>query len=128
MDAARRPNPRCKFNRGTDVLSPEWRSRSRAFLSVSSLLKGGAMYAPADEMSHQDDVLRGHLAMEPEEPSPDHHDPVSALENEQAQDAVRLYLREIGRVPLLKKADEVRLAKAIELQRLIERAMEDEEE
>src|SRR5947209_2897181 len=26
--------------------------------------KGGAMYAPADEMSPQDDVLRGHLQME----------------------------------------------------------------
>jgi hypothetical protein len=70
-------------------------------------------------MSPQDDVIRGHLAKEPEEPQPEHHDPLSALENEQAQDAVRLYLREIGRVPLLKKADEVRLAKAIELQRLI---------
>jgi RNA polymerase primary sigma factor len=79
-------------------------------------------------MSPQDDVLRGHLAMEPEEPQPEHHDPLSALENEQAQDAVRLYLREIGRVPLLKKADEVRLAKAIELQRLIEKAMIDDEE
>jgi RNA polymerase primary sigma factor len=77
------------------------------------------MYAPADEMTPKDNVLRGHLALEPEEPTPDHHDPLSQLENEQAQDAVRLYLREIGRVPLLKKADEVRLAKAIELQRLI---------
>jgi RNA polymerase primary sigma factor len=36
---------------------------------------------------------------------------------------VRLYLREIGRVPLLKKADEVRLAKAIELQRKIRAAL-----
>jgi hypothetical protein len=80
------------------------------------------MYAPTDEMTPQEDVLRGHLAMEAEEPAPEHHDPLSALENEQAQDAVRLYLREIGRVPLLKKADEVRLAKAIELQRLIENA------
>jgi RNA polymerase primary sigma factor len=71
-------------------------------------------------MSSQDDVLRGHLAMEPEEPQPEHHDPLSALENEQAQDAVRLYLREIGRVPLLKKADEVYLAKRIELQRAIQ--------
>ena len=70
-------------------------------------------------MNPQEDVLRGHLVMEPEEPAPEHHDPLSALENEQAQDAVRLYLREIGRVPLLKKADEVRLAKAIELQRKI---------
>jgi RNA polymerase primary sigma factor len=61
--------------------------------------------------------------MEPEEPAPEHHDPLSALENEQAQDAVRLYLREIGRVPLLKKADEVRLAKAIELQRKIRVAL-----
>jgi RNA polymerase primary sigma factor len=87
------------------------------------------MYAPADEMNPQEDVLRGHLVMEPEEPTPEHHDPLSALENEQAQDAVRLYLREIGRVPLLKKADEVRLAKAIELQRLIQRAKgEDGEE
>jgi RNA polymerase primary sigma factor len=66
--------------------------------------------------------------MEPEEPTPEHHDPLSALENEQAQDAVRLYLREIGRVPLLKKADEVRLAKAIELQRLIKNAQGDESE
>jgi RNA polymerase primary sigma factor len=86
------------------------------------------MYAPADELRPDDDVLRGHLAMEPEEPTPEHHDPLSALENEQAQDAVRLYLREIGRVPLLKKADEVRLAKAIELQRLIRNALEDEDE
>jgi len=86
------------------------------------------MYAPADEMSPQDNVLRGHLVMEPEEPQPEHHDPLSALENEQAQDAVRLYLREIGRVPLLKKADEVRLAKAIELQRLIENAHKLDEE
>jgi RNA polymerase primary sigma factor len=86
------------------------------------------MYAPADELRPDDDVLRGHLAMEPEEPTPEHHDPLSALENEQAQDAVRLYLREIGRVPLLKKADEVRLAKAIELQRLIKNALEDENE
>ncbi len=86
------------------------------------------MYAPADEMSPQDDVLRGHLAMEPEEPQPDHHDLASHLENEQAQDAVRLYLREIGRVPLLKKADEVRLAKAIELQRLISHALAGDEE
>jgi RNA polymerase primary sigma factor len=78
-------------------------------------------------MSPQDDVLRGHLAMEPEEPSVDHHDPLSQLENEQAQDAVRLYLREIGRVPLLKKADEVRLAKAIELQRLIKTALDSDE-
>jgi len=84
------------------------------------------MYAPADEMPPPEDVLRGHLRMEPEEPAPEHHDPLSALENEQAQDAVRLYLREIGRVPLLKKADEVRLAKAIELQRLIENAHKDE--
>ncbi len=84
------------------------------------------MYAPADEMNPQEDVLRGHLVMEPEEPAPEHHDPLSALENEQAQDAVRLYLREIGRVPLLKKADEVRLAKAIELQRLIQRAKADD--
>jgi RNA polymerase primary sigma factor len=38
-----------------------------------------------------------------------------------------LYLREIGRVPLLKKADEVRLAKAIELQRFINSALKDEE-
>jgi RNA polymerase primary sigma factor len=89
--------------------------------------KGGAMYAPADDMSPQDDVLRGHLAMEPEEVATDHHDPLSQLENEQAQDAVRLYLREIGRVPLLKKADEVRLAKAIELQRLIKSAQDSEE-
>jgi RNA polymerase primary sigma factor len=81
------------------------------------------MYAPADEMNPQEDVLRGHLVMEPEEPAPEHHDPLSALENEQAQDAVRLYLREIGRVPLLKKADEVRLAKAIELQRKIRVAL-----
>ena len=66
--------------------------------------------------------------MEPEEPTPEHHDPLSALENEQAQDAVRLYLREIGRVPLLKKADEVRLAKAIELQRLIKNAFADGDE
>jgi RNA polymerase primary sigma factor len=87
------------------------------------------MYAPADDMNPQEDVLRGHLVLEPEEPTPEHHDPLSALENEQAQDAVRLYLREIGRVPLLKKADEVRLAKAIELQRLIQRAKgEDGEE
>jgi RNA polymerase primary sigma factor len=86
------------------------------------------MYAPADEMNPQEDVLRGHLVMEPEEPAPEHHDPLSALENEQAQDAVRLYLREIGRVPLLKKADEVRLAKAIELQRLIQRAKADDAE
>jgi RNA polymerase primary sigma factor len=78
-------------------------------------------------MSPQDDVLRGHLAMESEEVPADHHDPLSQLENEQAQDAVRLYLREIGRVPLLKKADEVRLAKAIELQRLIKTAQESEE-
>jgi RNA polymerase primary sigma factor len=81
------------------------------------------MYAPTDEMNPQEDVLRGHLVMEPEEPAPEHHDPLSALENEQAQDAVRLYLREIGRVPLLKKADEVRLAKAIELQRKIRAAL-----
>jgi len=86
------------------------------------------MYAPADEVQSQEDVLKGHLAMEPEEQVQEHPDPLSALENEQAQDAVRLYLREIGRVPLLKKADEVRLAKAIELQRLIERALADEEE
>lgn len=86
------------------------------------------MYAPADEMSPQDDVLRGHLVMEPEEPAPEHHDPLSQLENEQAQDAVRLYLREIGRVPLLKKADEVRLAKAIELQRLIKNGLATDEE
>ncbi len=85
------------------------------------------MYAPADDMSPQDDVLRGHLVMEPEEAVQEHHDPLSQLENEQAQDAVRLYLREIGRVPLLKKADEVRLAKAIELQRLIKNARADEE-
>jgi RNA polymerase primary sigma factor len=96
-----------------------------AFSSLSAP-KGGAMYAPADEMSPQDDVLRGHLALEPEEPTPEHHDPLSQLENEQAQDAVRLYLREIGRVPLLKKADEVRLAKAIELQRLITNALRPE--
>jgi RNA polymerase primary sigma factor len=85
------------------------------------------MYAPADDMPSQEDVLRGHLALEPEEPQVDHHDPLSALENEQAQDAVRLYLREIGRVPLLKKADEVRLAKAIELQRFINNALRDDE-
>ncbi|MGH2443665.1 MAG: sigma-70 family RNA polymerase sigma factor [Chloroflexota bacterium] len=85
------------------------------------------MYAPADDMTPQDDVIRGHLAMEPEEPAPEHHDPLSQLENEQAQDAVRLYLREIGRVQLLKKADEVRLAKAIELQRLIKNALIDDE-
>ena len=86
------------------------------------------MYAPADEMNPQEDVLRGHLVMEPEEPAPEHHDPLSALENEQAQDAVRLYLREIGRVPLLKKADEVRLAKPIELQRKIRAALLPESE
>ena len=86
------------------------------------------MYAPADELSPQDDVLRSHLAIEAEEQSHEHHDPLSQLENEQAQDAVRLYLREIGRVPLLKKADEVRLAKAIELQRLIQNAVADETE
>ncbi|GAC1651161.1 MAG: hypothetical protein NVS9B15_11220 [Acidobacteriaceae bacterium] len=84
------------------------------------------MYAPADELSPQDDVLRNHLAIESEEQSHEHHDPLSALENEQAQDAVRLYLREIGRVPLLKKADEVRLAKGIELQRLIEHALDND--
>jgi len=78
-------------------------------------------------MSSQNSVLRGHLAMESEESVVEHHDPLSQLENEQAQDAVRLYLREIGRVPLLKKADEVRLAKAIELQRLIENSLADEE-
>jgi RNA polymerase primary sigma factor len=83
------------------------------------------MYAPADDMHSQDDVLRGHLVLETEAHEADHHDPLSALENEQAQDAVRLYLREIGRVPLLKKADEVRLAKAIELQRFIKNALED---
>ena len=83
------------------------------------------MYAPADELSPQDDVLRSHLAIEPEEHTHEHHDPLSALENEQAQDAVRLYLREIGRVALLKKADEVRLAKAIELQGLIDGALND---
>jgi RNA polymerase primary sigma factor len=66
--------------------------------------------------------------MEQEEPQPEHHDPLSQLENEQAQDAVRLYLREIGRVPLLKKADEVFLAKRIELQTLIKNGMKDEEE
>ena len=86
------------------------------------------MYAPADDLSSQDDVLRSHLAIEPEEQTHDHHDPLSALENEQAQDAVRLYLREIGRVPLLKKADEVRLAKAIELQRLVLNSCKDESE
>lgn len=86
------------------------------------------MYAPADELSPQDNVIRGHLALEPEEPAPDHHDLASHLENEQAQDAVRLYLREIGRVPLLKKADEVRLAKAIELQRLITNALANNDE
>ena len=56
------------------------------------------MYAPADEMQSQDDVLRGHLAMEAEEQVQDHHDPLSALENEQAQDAVRLYLREPNQI------------------------------
>jgi len=86
------------------------------------------MYAPADELSPQDDVLRSHLAIEAEDQVQEHHDPLSQLENEQAQDAVRLYLREIGRVPLLKKADEVRLAKAIELQRLIQNALADEVE
>jgi RNA polymerase primary sigma factor len=85
------------------------------------------MYAPANGMHSQEELLRGHLAMEPEEAQQDHHDPISALENEQAQDAVRLYLREIGRVPLLKKADEVRLAKAIELQRWIKTSLRDEE-
>ncbi|GAC1323486.1 MAG: hypothetical protein NVSMB22_11270 [Chloroflexota bacterium] len=85
------------------------------------------MYAPADEMQSQEDVLRGHLALETEEQAQEHHDPLSALENEQAQDAVRLYLREIGRVALLKKADEVRLAKAIELQRLILNAKKDDD-
>ncbi|MGH2449585.1 MAG: sigma-70 family RNA polymerase sigma factor [Chloroflexota bacterium] len=86
------------------------------------------MYAPADELSTKDGVLHKHLALEPEEPAPEHHDPISQLENEQAQDAVRLYLREIGRVPLLKKADEVRLAKAIELQRWITNALDDDDE
>jgi RNA polymerase primary sigma factor len=86
------------------------------------------MYAPADELSSQDGgVLRKHL-IEAEEPAPEHHDALSQLENEQAQDAVRLYLREIGRVPLLKKADEVRLAKAIELQRWIANALKDDDE
>jgi RNA polymerase primary sigma factor len=66
--------------------------------------------------------------MEADEAVQDHHDPLSQLENEQAQDAVRLYLREIGRVPLLKKADEVRLAKAIELQRLVLNAVRPDNE
>lgn len=86
------------------------------------------MYAPADELSPQDGTLRDHLNLEAEEPAPEHHDPLSQLENEQAQDAVRLYLREIGRVPLLKKADEVRLAKAIELQRFIANALADDDD
>src|SRR5438477_4522547 len=81
------------------------------------------MYAPVDDVV-PDEALLEEESHEWQVTDEDH----AELENEQAQDAVRLYLREIGRVPLLKKADEVRLAKAIELQRLIANALVDETE
>ena len=77
------------------------------------------MYAPVDDVV-PDEALLEEESHEWQVTDEDH----AELEREQADDAVRLYLREIGRVPLLKKADEVRLAKAIELQRLIEMGQE----
>src|SRR5579884_1518987 len=79
------------------------------------------MYAPVDDVV-PDEALLEEESHEWQVTDEDH----AELEREQADDAVRLYLREIGRVPLLKKADEVRLAKSIELQRLIELARENE--
>ena len=73
------------------------------------------MYAPVDDVV-TDEALLEEESHEWQVTDEDH----AELEREQADDAVRLYLREIGRVPLLKKADEVRLAKSIELQRLID--------
>jgi RNA polymerase primary sigma factor len=75
------------------------------------------MYAPVDDVV-PDEALLEEESHEWQVTDEDH----AELEREQADDAVRLYLREIGRVPLLKKADEVRLAKAIELQGLVELA------
>jgi RNA polymerase primary sigma factor len=80
------------------------------------------MYAPVDDIV-PDEALLEEEAHEWEITDED----TAELEREQADDAVRLYLREIGRVPLLKKADEVRLAKAIELQRLIDHGLASEE-
>jgi RNA polymerase primary sigma factor len=77
------------------------------------------MYAPVDEIV-PDEALMEEESHEWQVTDEDH----AELEREQADDAVRLYLREIGRVPLLKKADEVRLAKSIELQRLIETGLD----
>src|SRR5258708_5914982 len=79
------------------------------------------MYAPVDDVV-PDEALLEEESHEWKVTDEDH----AELEREQADDAVRLYLREIGRVPLLKKADEVRLAKSIELQRLITMARESE--
>src|SRR5579884_3070620 len=81
------------------------------------------MYAPVDDIV-PDEALLQEESHQWQVTDEDH----AELEREQADDAVRLYLREIGRVPLLKKADEVRLAKAIELQRLIQNGLKDDEE
>ena len=45
-------------------------------------------------------------------------------DNRRAPDSVRLYLREIGRIPLLSAADEVRLARAIEVGVLAEERLD----
>ena len=49
-----------------------------------------------------------------EEASDDHELDLSAGESDKAADPVRLYMREMGRVPLLRKDQEVAIAKRIE--------------
>jgi len=56
------------------------------------------------------------------------HGMAAPADDEQMADVVRLYLREIGQIALLNRAAEVRLAKAIEVQRLIVQAQSSLEE
>ena len=88
---------------------------------------GRAAAAEADESDADDEPRAGAQSEEPESEEPESEEPdlfdeggvitaglIVAPPEHGAEDAVRLYLRTIGRVPLLTREDEVRLAKRIE--------------
>jgi RNA polymerase primary sigma factor len=110
---------------GWDDVLRRARALGKAGGAVGDGCRDGAdrMAEPAHEHDREPDTSElGDDLAEPESEEPDLYDeggvvtaglPVAPPE-QGAEDAVRLYLRTIGRVPLLTREDEVRLAKRIE--------------
>ena len=73
------------------------------------VLQGKTMDDPGDELllETEDDII-------PDEDEPELIDDVDVLEGVSTEDPVRMYLKEIGNVPLLTSDEEVELAKRVE--------------